>query len=126
MNILGTLLTWLLAYWLDCAVVVFTLLVLAVMIRNGRADTVKKIVLYLVVQAQKELGSGTGPLKYAIVIAALYERLPFVLRIVFTRTDIDNFINEAVTYLKNLLAEPGTNLLSADQEAAAYKVTQSK
>lgn len=123
MTILNILLTWLVAYWLDVIVVAAALLGIALLVRRGRVDIVKKLVLYLVVQAQKELGSGTGPLKYATVIAAVYSRLPFILRLVFTRTNIDNFINEAVTYLKNLLTEPGKNLLSAEQEAAANKVT---
>ena len=119
MTILGILGAWLLAYWLDVVVVVVFALLMVWFIRRGNQGAVKRIILYLVVQAEKELGSGTGPLKYATVTTLVYNYLPLILRLVFSKADLDIFIEEAVRTLKATLKDPQTNLLPYDQEALA-------
>jgi hypothetical protein len=96
-------------------VVVLVVAALLVLYKLGKKDTVKKIVLYLVVQAEKALGSKTGELKYAMVINAIYDRLPLILRVVFTKKEIDLFIEEAVIKLKKMLAS-GVTLTSYEDE----------
>lgn len=96
-------------------VVVLVLIVLAVLYKLGKKDTVKKIVLALVVQAEKTLGSGTGELKYALVLDAIYSKLPCILRFLFTKKELDTFIEEAVRKMKDILSE-GVTLTGYDDE----------
>lgn len=96
-------------------VVVIAIIGLMVLYKLGKKDTVKKIVLALVVQAEKTLGSGTGELKYAMVIDAIYNKLPFILRFLFTKKELDTFIEEAVSKMKELLSK-GVTLTGYDDE----------
>lgn len=96
-------------------VVVLVLIALAVLYKLGKKDTVKKIVLALVVQAEKTLGSGTGELKYAMVLDAIYSKLPYILRFLFTKKELDTFIEEAVRKLKDILSK-GVTLTGYDDE----------
>lgn len=103
-------------YWLDILVIAAFIGALAYLYRIGKTEAVKKIIFYLVVRAEQQLGSGTGPLKYAMVIAAVYEKLPLILRLVFTKEDIDRFIEEAVANLKAYLYSGDVNLLTYCEE----------
>lgn len=96
-------------------VVVIAIVGLLVLYKLGKKDTVKKIVLGLVVQAEKTLGSGTGELKYAMVIDAIYNKLPFILRFLFTKKEMDTFIEEAVSKMKDILSK-GVTLTGYDDE----------
>lgn len=96
-------------------VVVIAIIGLLVLYKLGKKDTVKKIVLALVVQAEKTLGSGTGELKYAMVIDAIYNKLPFILRFLFNKKELDTFIEEAVSKMKELLSK-GVTLTGYDDE----------
>jgi hypothetical protein len=96
-------------------VVVSAIIGLLVLYKLGKKDTVKKIVLALVVQAEKTLGSGTGELKYAMVIDAIYNKLPFILRFLFNKKELDTFIEEAVSKMKELLSK-GVTLTGYDDE----------
>lgn len=96
-------------------VVVIAIIGLLVLYKLGKKDTVKKIVLAMVVQAEKTLGSGTGELKYALVIDAIYNKLPFILRFSFTKKELDTFIEEAVSKMKELLSK-GVTLTGYDDE----------
>lgn len=102
-------------HWIDILGILVAIVVLAILYKRGRKETIKAIVLSLVVQAEKALGSGTGELKYSMVIDTLYSKLPFYVRFLFTRKDIDNYIEECVDRLKILLSD-GTTLNSYDIE----------
>lgn len=58
------------------AIVVF--IILAIIFR--KTPIVKRIIFSLVTEAEKELGSGTGQLKLAMVIEWLYPKLPSVIK----------------------------------------------
>lgn len=96
-------------------VVVAAIIGLLVLYKLGKKDTVKKIILTLVVQAEKTLGSGTGELKYAMVVDALYNKLPVILRFLFTKKELDTFIEEAVSKMKDILSK-GVTLTGYDDE----------
>lgn len=96
-------------------VAVVAIVSLLIIYKLGKKETVKKIVLALVVQAEKTLGSGTGELKYAMVIDALYDKIPTVLRFLFTKKEIDTFIEEAVSKMKEILSK-GVTLTGYDDE----------
>ena len=109
------MLTFIQNYWSSILTVIFFLIGLLYLYRRGNIDIVKKIILSLVIQAEKTLGSRTGELKYAMVIERFYSSLPFIIKIVFSKKDIDNFIEEAVQFLKDYLSED-RNLMSYDDE----------
>lgn len=102
-------------YWVDVIIILVAAVLLIVAYKAGHRDTVKKIILSLVVQAEKTLGSGTGELKYAMVIEAVYNKLPTVIRFLFTPKEIDNMIEEGVDKLKEILAS-GVTLDGYDDE----------
>jgi hypothetical protein len=89
--------------------------VLGYLVKIGKTDTVKKIVLSLVVQAEKALGSGTGELKYAFVVDALYSKLPAVIRLLYSKKEINQFIEDAVQELKKTL-DSGNTLSGYENE----------
>lgn len=102
-------------YWVDAIIILVAVVLLIVAYKAGHRNTVKKIILSLVVQAEKALGSGTGELKYAMVIEAIYNKLPVVMRFLFTPEEIDNMIEEGVGKLKEILAS-GVTLDGYDDE----------
>ena len=69
MHIINLLKVFFLAYWLDVVIVVAFIGIMALLIKKGKQDVVKKIVYNLVVKAEATLGSGTGDLKYNMVVA---------------------------------------------------------
>lgn len=65
----------------------------------------KRILLSLVVAAEKQFGGGTGEIKFSYVAEKLHEKLPFVVQILFTEKDIANMIEDAVDEMKRFLAD---------------------
>ena len=60
----------------------------------------KKILFNLVTQAEKQFGSGTGSLKYAAVADWIYQRIPAVLKLLFTAKDIEKMIESVLAEAK--------------------------
>lgn len=73
--------------------------------KRGHREPVKKMVLSLVIEAERKLGSGTGRLKYEMVLEGLYKRLPWMLRAIYTQQQLDALIEEAVGRLKDFLSD---------------------
>lgn len=96
-------------------VVILFIIAMAILYKMNRKDLVKKIILALVVQAEKNLGSGTGALKYAEVINKLYQTLPLILRMLYTKSEINQFIEDGVVLLKKMFAD-GKTLTGYDDE----------
>ena len=91
--------------YLIVAILVIVLIALAyVAIRLGYKKQVSEILFYLVTKAESEFGGGTGEIKFAAVTAWLYERMPFVIRFIFTSKQIDILIEVAVNRMKEYLA----------------------
>ncbi|MTI68987.1 MAG: hypothetical protein FH751_01865 [Firmicutes bacterium] len=108
------------AYLIDIIIVLVFIITLIYLYKKGKKDTVKKIILALVVQAEKNLGSKTGKLKYAFVVERVYDVLPFVVRILIPRKELDNMIEEAVNYLKEYLTGE-RDLLGYEEELKIKK-----
>lgn len=94
MNILNFLQT----YWIWIVIAVLAVAILVLLwIKN------KAIVLMLarraVMVAEEHLGSKTGAAKKAEAIAWVYERLPLILKLVFTEKVLDSIIEKAVEWL---------------------------
>ena len=83
--------------------------------KRGKKEFVRQAVLSLVVQAEKALGSGTGDLKYAMVVENVYKMLPGILTMLISKKELDALIEDGVEYLKEYL-EQGKDLLSYEDE----------
>ena len=83
------------ANWDSVLVVLAFLVLVVVLIKRGETKVLKKILFNLVTQAEKQFGSGTGELKFAAVADWIYQRIPAVLKLLFTEKDIATMI-EAV------------------------------
>lgn len=92
-------LTFLAKNW-DSVLVVAFLAVVVVLIKRGETKILKQILFNLVTQAEKQFGSGTGSLKYAAVADWIYQRIPAVLKLLFTSSDIEKMIEAALEEAK--------------------------
>ena len=96
MNVLAFLAT----NWDSVLVIVAFLAVVVVLIKRGETKILKQILFNLVTQAEKQFGSGTGSLKYAAVADWIYQRIPAVLKLLFTSSDIEKMIEAALEEAK--------------------------
>lgn len=93
-------LTFLAKNWDSVLVVVAFLALVVVLIKRGETKILKQILFNLVTQAEKQFGSGTGSLKYAAVADWIYQRIPAVLKLLFTSSDIEKMIEVALEEAK--------------------------
>ena len=93
-------LTFLAKNWDSVLVIVAFLAVVVVLIKSGETKNLKQILFNLVTQAEKQFGSGTGSLKYAAVADWIYQRIPAVLKLLFTSSDIEKMIDAALEEAK--------------------------
>lgn len=108
-----------LKYWDSVLVIILFVLFLLVLIRRGAVKQVNEILFYLVTEAEAQFGNGTGQLKYAAVVAWLYERLPAIVQILFTEKQIDLLIENAVLRMKKYLdANDNAKILILPPEGA--------
>ena len=90
--------------------IILFVMAMAFLYKKQRKETVRKIVLSLVVQAEKALGSGTGELKYAMVVENIYKTLPGILTLFISEKELDDMIEVAVHKMKECLSQDGTEL----------------
>lgn len=95
-------------------VVLLFIVGLLFMYKKGKKEFVRQVVLSLVVQAEKALGSGTGELKYAMVVENIYKVLPSILTILISEKELDKLIEDGVQYMKECL--------SSDKDLLGYEV----
>lgn len=93
-------LTFLAKNWDSVLVVVAFLALVVALIKRGETKILKQILFNLVTQAEKQFGSGTGSLKYAAVADWVYQRIPAVLKLLFTSSDIEKMIEAALEEAK--------------------------
>ena len=93
-------LTFLAKNWDSVLVVVAFLALVVVLIKRGETKILKQILFNLVTQAEKQFGSGTGSLKYAAVADWIYQRIPAVLKLLFTSSEIEKMIEAALEEAK--------------------------
>lgn len=93
-------LTFLAENWDSVLVIVAFLALVVVLIKRGETKILKQILFNLVTQAEKQFGSGTGSLKYAAVADWIYQRIPAVLKLLFTSSNIEKMIEAALEEAK--------------------------
>lgn len=68
---------------------------------KGNKSVVMKMLYALVTEAEKELGSGTGSLKLATVVASVYPKLPTIIKTFISEKTLTQWIEEALTEAKD-------------------------
>lgn len=89
--------------WDSVLVVILFIIGILFMIKKGATKQVNEILFFLATKAEREFGNGTGLLKYAAVTTWLYEKLPSIIKILFTSKQIDQMIEKAVKDMKDYL-----------------------
>ena len=92
-------------YWDSILVVVAFIALCVILCRRGATPYVKQMLFYLVTEAERLFGGGTGELKYAAVTTWIYEHLPAIVRFFFTAKQIDKLIEEAVDEMQEYLSK---------------------
>ena len=83
----------------NIAIVLVAIISLIWMWKKGYRKQVREILLILVIQAEKAWGRGTGVVKFSEV----YNKLPTIVTLLFTRNDIEQMINDAVEQMKRYI-----------------------
>ncbi|MDF1494069.1 hypothetical protein [Caproiciproducens sp. CPB-2] len=96
----------LLLNWDSVLVVLAFIVFVIVLIKRGETKILKQILFNLVTQAEKQFGGGTGSLKFAAVADWIYQRIPAILKLLFTEQDISNMIEAVLEEAKKVW---GTN-----------------
>lgn len=73
--------------------------------KRGKKEFVSQAVLSLVVQAEKALVSGTGELKYAMVVENIHKMLQPILTMLISKKELDRLIEDVVWYMKEYLSD---------------------
>ena len=83
----------------NIAIVLIAIFSLIWLWKKGYRKQVREILLILVIQAEKAWGRGTGAVKFSEV----YNKLPTIVTLLFTRNDIEQMINDAVEQMKRYI-----------------------
>lgn len=110
MNILNLMKSLIVLYWLDLLIVIVLITALFFLWKKGKRKQVLYVINWLVAEAEKELGSKTGKYKKGKVIESLYNRLPIVIILLFTRKEIEEFIDQSAFELRKFLIKKENNL----------------
>lgn len=94
------IIAFLLANWDSVLVVLAFLALIVVLIKRGETAVLNRILFGLVTKAEKEFGGGTGKLKLATVSDWIYQRIPAVLKLLFSEKDIEKLIENALEEAK--------------------------
>ena len=86
--------------WDSSLIVAFIIFLIGFMTKRGEKSKLKSILFELVTKAEQEYGGGTGELKYSVVVDWLYQRIPTVLKFLFTPKDISKMIESVLEYAK--------------------------
>ena len=105
------MMTLLMEYWwlaiaiLAILIIAFMFLITYINLPNSKKATkVKEWLLFAVVQAEKELGSGTGQLKLRYVYNLALSKFPIFIKLIPFEL-FSNFVDEALQQLENLIED---------------------
>lgn len=86
--------------WDSVLVVIAFIVICLVLLKRGEIATLNKILFALVTQAEKEFGGETGRLKLSTVVDMLYQRIPAILKFLFTEKELIKMVEDALTAAK--------------------------
>lgn len=96
MNVLN----FIIANWDFILLIIAAVAAVVVFAFKGNKSVIMKMLYALVTEAEKELGSGTGALKLATVIAQIYPKLPAVLKCFVSEKTITKWVEDALAAAK--------------------------
>ena len=117
------ILAFLLANWDSVLVVLAFLALIVVLIKRGETAVLNRILFGLVTKAEKEFGGGTGKLKLAAVSDWIYQRIPAVLKLIFSEKDIEKLIEDALEEAKKAWGTNGNLAAYIEPPAAVIELT---
>lgn len=97
------------------SVIIILILSIKLYIANYK-DKIKRIIVVLVSDAQRELGTATGSLKFEKVLTQIEDRMPFFMKLFINKKTITMFIENAVRNLKEKIANDPLYLASYNTE----------
>lgn len=95
----------LISNWVSCIIVIGFIILCFYLVKNGYRKNVALWAYILVTKAEEKHGIGTGTIKYADVLAGIYEKFPRVIRYFFTIDEIDDIIEDNVKSLQEWLLD---------------------
>ena len=117
------ILAFLLANWDSVLVVLAFLALIVVLIKRGETKVLNKVLFSLVTQAERKFGGGTGKLKLAAVSDWIYQRIPAVLKLLFSEKDIEKLIENALEEAKKAWGTNGNLAAYIEPPAAVIELT---
>ncbi|MBE6784125.1 MAG: hypothetical protein E7536_08970 [Ruminococcaceae bacterium] len=87
-------------HWSDILLVIIAVASLVYAIYKKDLTLVRKQLFALVTEAEREYGGGTGVLKLASVITAIYPRLPALLKMFVTEKQLTKITEDVLTEAK--------------------------
>lgn len=103
------LLNFLLNNWSGILTIAIVIIAIAYLLFLKKYSVLKQMILDLVREAEEEFGSGTGKLKRAYVINALYGLIPSCVKMFLTIGMIDKLIDEALITLNDFIDDGKLN-----------------
>lgn len=103
MDVMETILTFLIMNWASIFVVIGFLIVCYIMIKNGYRQNIALWIYFIVCKVEKEYGDGMGEYKYQDVLDSVYHNFPNIIKFIFTEKEIDIMIESAVLKMKEWL-----------------------
>lgn len=97
------MINFLITHWDSISFLILLILFLLCLAKRGATKQVNEILFFLVTKAENEFGDGTGQLKYSAVTTWIYERLPTIVKFLFTAKQLDQMIEDAVIRMKEYL-----------------------
>ncbi len=111
--------------WDSVAVIVIFIIFVLGAVKRGETKVLKTVLFGLVTQAEKQFGSGTGALKFATVADWIWQRIPLILRMLFTKKDIEKMIEQTLEMAKSAWKQ-NDNLKEYIEAEAEIKVAEIK
>ena len=96
MNIINAIVN----HWDIITLIIAAILVIVFAVFRGNKGVVMRILYAAVTQAEREFGGGTGPLKLAAVIEAVYPKLPAIIKAFVTVERLTKWIEIALAEAK--------------------------
>jgi hypothetical protein len=91
-----SVLHFLLQNWDSILVLLIVLAVIIALIAKKQYAILDKIVFVLVTEAEKKYGSGTGSVKFAAVVDWLYPKIPALVRLFVTSSQLEKLIERVL------------------------------
>lgn len=103
------------SHWSDILLIVSAVITLVYAIYKKDLSLVRPQLFSLVTEAEKAYGGGTGVLKLASVVAAIYPKLPKLVKVFITERKLVQLIEDALTEAKKKWAS-NAKLLEGSEE----------